>query len=62
MKRLWNSVKFKLTLAACLGAVAGGLTGEMTWTQVIWACVSAFGVNVLGIAIEDHGLKSAGRK
>jgi hypothetical protein len=56
-----RSRKFKLTMGAVLAAVAGGLTGQMTWSQVIWAVVVAFGANGLGIAIEDHGAKMAGK-
>jgi hypothetical protein len=56
-----RSRKFKLTLGAVLAAVAGGVTGQMTWGQVIWAVVLAFTANGLGIAIEDAGKKSAGK-
>jgi hypothetical protein len=56
-----RSRKFKLTLGAVLAAVAGGLTGQMTWSQVIWAVVLAFMANGLGIAIEDAGKKSTGK-
>ncbi len=53
--------KAKLFYAAVLGALAGVLTGEMTWTQFIVAAMAAACVLMTGIAIEDAGAK-AGRR
>ena len=53
MKSLLISRKFNLTIAAVLGAVAGAVSGEMTWSQAIFASIGAIAVNVFGIAYED---------
>ena len=58
---LLQSRKFKLTAAGILAAVAAGLTGEMAWSQVVWACIAALMANGIGIAIEDAGKKLSGQ-
>jgi hypothetical protein len=54
----FKSRKFQLVLAAALVAVAGAVTGEMTWSTAILSVVASFATNILGIAIEDAGAKS----
>ncbi|OPZ83917.1 MAG: hypothetical protein BWY76_02066 [bacterium ADurb.Bin429] len=37
----FTSRKFLLTLGVVMVAVGGALTGEITWSQTVWATVTA---------------------
>lgn len=52
-----KSRKFKATLAAALTAVAGGLTGEVSWDKVIYSVVAACIGYAYSVAVEDAGKK-----
>jgi hypothetical protein len=61
MKAWFMSRKNRLMLAGIAGLVAGALTGEISWQGALYSSVGLISANILGIAHEDNGAKSAGK-
>lgn len=61
MKKFFESRKNRLMIAGILAAIAAGVTGEQSWNHVVYEALTLLGANIIGISIEDHGLKLSGR-
>lgn len=59
MGALLKSKKFKVTLAAICTAVAGGLTGELSWEKAIMAILGAIVAYIMAQGLTDLGKEKA---
>ena len=59
MRELFGSKKFKVALAAVMGAISGGIAGVITWEKVIMLCVAAGIAYVTAQGAADIGKEKA---